>query len=110
ITVQNLSIGLGANGTTYNFSDFNGGSLTVAGNISKVSGFGNPQLLMNNGITLTAGDHTFALKDTGGDAAPEMRIDGALHGAGNVIVDTGASNDAFGTLAFDVDGDYPGTT
>jgi fibronectin-binding autotransporter adhesin len=110
ITVQNLSIGLGTNGQTYNFSDFNGGSLTLAGNISKVSGFGNPQFLMLNGIALMSGDHTFALKDTGGDAAPELTINAALHGAGNVIVDTGASNDAYGTLAFNVDGDYTGTT
>ena len=58
ITVQNLSIGLGANGQTYNITDFGGGSITLAGNIAKVSGYGNPQILQSfgSGITLTSGN------------------------------------------------------
>src|SRR5687767_7004872 len=36
ITVQNLSIGTGADGGAYRFNDFAGGSLTIAGNVSKV--------------------------------------------------------------------------
>jgi hypothetical protein len=99
ITVQNLVLGTGADGQIYNISDF-GGSLTLAGNVTKTSSGGNPQLLLiNNGLTLAAGDHVFALRDTGGDAAAELTVNATISGAGGVTMNNGAY-EAWGTLAF----------
>src|SRR5439155_12927996 len=100
ITVQDITLGTATNGAIYNISDFGGGSLTIQGNVTKVAPGGALQfLLVNNALTLAAGDHVFALADTSGDAA-ELSINGVITGPGNVVLDNGSSNPSWGTLVF----------
>ena len=113
ITVQNLNIGTAADGGVYVIHDnFGAGSLTIAGNVSKIAPNGGPQIVMfapGNTINLTAGAHTFAINDTSGDAAPEMAINGELSGAGGVTLNNGTFQ-TWGTLAFNVNNSYTGAT
>ncbi|HZZ42626.1 MAG TPA: autotransporter-associated beta strand repeat-containing protein [Tepidisphaeraceae bacterium] len=109
ITVQNITLGTAANGSSYNISDFNGGSLTVNGNITKSTSSGALQFLLVSGpLTLTGGDHTFAINDTSGDV-PELSMNGEITGPGNVIMDNG-SYITYGTMVFNVNNSYTGTT
>lgn len=109
VTVQNLVAGTGTNGGGYNFSDFGGGSLTLAGNVTKASGGGVVNFLFVSGpINLTAGNHTFAIRDTGGDAA-EITMNGVLAGPGGVTLNN-SFYEAWGTLGFTSANTYEGAT
>jgi fibronectin-binding autotransporter adhesin len=117
ITVQNLLLGTAQDGQPYNLLD-GGGSLTVNGNVVKVGPGGAPTFF-NSQITLAAGDHTFALRDTSGNTA-EMVVNSDLTGAGGVILDNAATvthglvtygpYETWGTLAFNIDNTYTGAT
>jgi autotransporter-associated beta strand protein len=109
LTVQNLTFGTAANGATYNISDFNGGSLTINGNVTKAAAGGQIQLLLvNNPLTLSAGNHVFALRDSADDV-PEMSVNGVIAGAGGVTLDNGAY-ESWGTLVFNDENTYAGAT
>lgn len=109
IVVQDLVIGTGTNGGGYSFSDFGGGSLTINGNVNKTAGGGVISFLMVNGpITLGAGNHTFFIRDTGGDAA-EITMNSSITGSGGVTLNN-QFYDAWGTLAFTQSNNYAGTT
>jgi autotransporter-associated beta strand protein len=111
ITVNDILLGIGTNGGVYNLSDFGGGSLTLTGNINKTAGNGALSfLLQSNAMTLGAGDHVVALKDTPGDTA-ELAINGAITGAGGITMDNSTQGyESWGTLAFNVDNSYTGAT
>jgi hypothetical protein len=109
ITAQDLIVGIGANGGGYTFSDFGGGSLTLNGNVHKSGGGGVVNFLMVSGpITLGAGNHTFQIRDTGGDAS-EITVNGALTGSGGVTVNN-SFYEAWGTLGFTQSNSYTGAT
>ena len=109
ITVQNITFGIAADGAIYNvFDDFGGGALTLAGNVDKAADNGTPQFLLGNGLTLAAGQHVFALRDTPGDAA-ELTMNAAIGGSGGITLDNG-SYDQWGTLVFTSASNYTGPT
>lgn len=109
ITVQNLVAGTALDGAGYNFSDFGGGSLTINGNITKASGGGVVNFyLLGAPITLGAGNHTFVVRDTPGDAA-EITMNSSLTGSGGVVIDN-AFFDSWGTVAFNLANSYTGST
>jgi autotransporter-associated beta strand protein len=110
VTVGNWTIGTGANGGRYNFND-GGGQLTLAGNFTKATGFGAPQMLslFNPMLNLAAGQHVFAINDTGGDAAPEMTFNTEITGPGGVTLNNGTFV-TWGTMAFDFPNSYTGPT
>src|SRR5439155_21840377 len=111
ITAQNITLGTSSDGAIYNISDFSGGSLTLNGNITKVSGGGQSQFLLVSGpLNLAAGDHVVAMKDSPGDVA-ELSANGAIAGAGGLTIDnTAATTEAWGTMALNVDKSYTGAT
>jgi autotransporter-associated beta strand protein len=114
IVVQDITLGIAANGATYNVVsfalDFPGSTLTLNGNVTKTAGAGNPQLALENGLILSAGDHTFAANDTGGDAAPELTVNAPISGSGNVVVNNGSGFVTWGTTAFTNFNSYTGAT
>jgi autotransporter-associated beta strand protein len=110
LTVQNLVLGVAADGATYNFSDFGGGSLTIAGSVTKTAPGGTLQFLLSSGpLTLAAGDNSVALADSPGDVA-ELSVNGTLAGSGNLILDNTSTYDAFGTLVLNGANTYTGAT
>ena len=110
ITAKNITLGVGTNGSVYNISDFNGGSLTVQGNITKASNSGFNQFLLISGpLNLTSGNHTFAINDSPGDSSPELSMNGEIAGAGDITIDNGAYQE-YGTVAFNIDNSYTGVT
>lgn len=112
IQTADLIVGLASNGNVgavYNFSDFNGGSLTLGGNFVKNAAAGQVNFLLFNGLSLTAGDHTFTIRDTPGDV-PEVTVNSFVTGSGNIIVDNSAAYDSWGTIVFNSSNDYTGTT
>ena len=117
IVVNDLAVGTAANGAYYNFSDFNGGSLAVNGNITKTTGGGGVQFLLNNGLSLSAGNHTIGVRDTPFDLVPELTFNSAINGVGASVTIDNASNYAgaavdiqYGTTAFNVANGYTGGT
>lgn len=82
------------------------------GNIVKTANAGNPIISGNLGLGGAA--RTFALADTGGDAAPELTLSGGVSGAGSVVLDNtlnGTSTQEFGTLFLSNSGNtYTGGT
>jgi autotransporter-associated beta strand protein len=109
ITVQNLTFDIGSDGGIYNvFDDFGGGQLTIAGNVIKSAGNGTSQILTGNAVRLTAGQHTFTIRDTPGDA-PELTVNGEITGAGGVTIDNGTF-EQWGTTVFNFDNTYTGAT
>jgi fibronectin-binding autotransporter adhesin len=113
ITVQDITLGTGSNGTPYGIITDLGGSgasLTVNGNITKETSGGNLQFDMySSNLTLGPGNHTIAANDTSGDAAPELGFYASLTGSGNVIVDNGSFAE-WGTTAFVYANSYTGST
>lgn len=109
ITVQDINFGTAANGGSYYISDFNGGSLTVNGNITKSTGNSILQFLLVSGpLTLSSGNHTFAINDTPGDV-PELSMNGEITGPGAVTLDNG-SYASWGTVVFNTPNSYTGGT
>ena len=117
IVVQDLRLNggtaTGALGQVYSIDDDAGGSLQLNGNVIKNSAGGNPLIRLANGLTLGAGNHVFTLRDTGGDALPELRIQGVISGSGSVTLDNsfgGSGYESWGGLNFTRDNTYTGQT
>lgn len=110
ITVMNLTLASSAAGNYYDIIDQGDGgqTLTLAGNFTKAAPSGTPRFQLTNALQLTAGNHVFAINDTGGDV-PELRMNNAVAGAGGLTLDNGAFQ-AFGTLIFNVNNTYEGAT
>ena len=72
----------------------------TGGNIVKSATAGNP--VINGNLNLGGASRTFALADTGGDAAPELTVNGVISN-GTVVMDNtlnGTSTQEYGTLFF----------
>ncbi len=111
IVVNNIVLGTSTLGTIYNFSDFQGGSLTLNGNVNKISGNGAIAFGLNQGLALGSGTHVFALHDSPGDDAPELRIDGVISGAGAITLDNGSqAYESWGSLLLNGANTYTGVT
>ncbi|MFT3786425.1 MAG: hypothetical protein QM770_09695 [Tepidisphaeraceae bacterium] len=98
-------------GTSYNFSDFSGGSFTLGGDFTKAVGGGVINILMpTNGFTLSpnALGHSFIMRDTGGDAA-EITMNSVVKGSGDLIIDNQVY-ESWGTLGFTQANTYTGNT
>lgn len=107
ITVQDLRFGTAANGAIYTLTDTTG-SLTVAGNIQKDSSHGSAQIFTFAPLTLTAGTHNFAMRDTPGDIA-ELVIDSEITGDASITINNNAF-ESWGTVAFNAGNSYTGST
>jgi autotransporter-associated beta strand protein len=116
LTVQNITFNTSSTGAFFNIQDDFGGdlTLTLAGNITKAAGFGQPQFYLTNAVNLTAGNHVIAANDTAADNAPEIQflnISGTanLTGAGSITIDNGAYSQ-YGSTSFSSDNTYTGGT
>ena len=118
ITVNNWTMASASTGAAYNFFDQGDGAqtLTLAGNIQKTSSVGTPQVLFTNAISLTAGNHIIALRDSPGNAPAELTFNSGFSGAGAITLDNtynfGGNNTEvqFGTVVLNVDSTYTGGT
>ncbi|MFT3786809.1 MAG: hypothetical protein QM770_11685 [Tepidisphaeraceae bacterium] len=98
-------------GTSYNFSDFSGGSFTLGGDFTKAVAGGVVNVLCpTNGFTLSpnALGHNFIIRDTPNDAA-EITMNSVVKGSGELIVDN-QTYDSWGTLGLTQDNTYTGKT
>jgi fibronectin-binding autotransporter adhesin len=110
IVVQDLTLGTGVNGSVYNLDDQDGGSLTLNGNINKATAGGILNITLFNNLTIGAGDHVFALRDTPGDL-PELTINNSIQGTGNIVLDNGSQGyESWGTLVLNTGSSFIGST
>lgn len=115
VTVQNLTFAAATDGTSFTIGDLGDGlqTLTIAGDVIKSAPAGTPKVELTNAIQLTAVNHNFVIRDTGGDAQPEMTFTTEIGGAGSVTLDNylnNTVNDQYGTLGFLADNSYSGGT
>jgi fibronectin-binding autotransporter adhesin len=110
IVVQDITLGTGLDGSVYNIDDQNGGSLTLNGNINKATAGGILNLTLFNNLTIGAGDHAIALRDTPGDL-PELTINNSIQGTGNLVLDNGSQGyESWGTLVLNTGSNFNGST